>query len=241
MGSSADDERGLDAVLAVLQALEAWDSFEQGSNRLLRDLAGALGLQAGALWLSHEDQLVARAVWTMPNAEGVAVEHTLRSLRFPRGVGPPGRAWLHREPVHQAISGAHDCSHQWCPLLRSDIRASVAFPALAVGEVLAVLELYAASRIELTERLRQVLVALGHELGDFFGRRRGELEGSPLTAREREILTLAATGLTGSEIAKRLVISPNTVKTHLEHIYRKLRVRDRTSAVAHALRAGLIQ
>jgi len=85
--------------------------------------------------------------------------------------------------------------------LRNELHASVAFPALAAEEVLAVLELYTASPIELTVRLRQVLVALGHQLGDFFRRRRGELEGSALTRREREVLTLAAQGLTVSKIS----------------------------------------
>ena len=241
VGSPTDAERGLDAVLAVLQTLESWDVFEQGSKRLLRNLAGALGLPAGVLWLPREDELVARAVWTTPSAERVAVESALRSLRLPLGFGAPGRAWLCQEPIQQAISIADSRSRQQLQILRNELHASVAFPALAAEEVLAVLELYTASPIELTVRLRQVLVALGHHLGDFFRRRRGELEGSALTGREREVLTLAAEGLTVSEISKQLAISPSTVKTHLEHIYGRLGVSGRTSAVAYALRVGLIQ
>ncbi|MEA2391779.1 MAG: hypothetical protein QOK31_1888 [Solirubrobacteraceae bacterium] len=60
------------------------------------------------------------------------------------------------------------------------------------------------------------------------------------TARECEILQLAAEGMTTSEIAGRLVISHSTVKTHFENVYPKLRARDRASAVAEALRRGLI-
>jgi DNA-binding NarL/FixJ family response regulator len=77
-------------------------------------------------------------------------------------------------------------------------------------------------------------------LGAAFARRRGELKLSPLTARELEILMLAADGLTGRRIAELLEISPATVKTHFEHIFRKLDVGDRTSAVARAIRGGLI-
>lgn len=241
VGSPTDAERGLDAVLAVLHTLESWDCFEQGSKRLLRNLAGALGLPAGVLWLPREDELVARAAWTTPSADRVAVEGALRSLRFPRGLGAPGRAWLCQEPIQQAISIADSRSRQQHQILRNELHASIAFPALAGEEVLAVLELYTASMMELTVRLRQVLVALGHQLGDFFRRRRGELEGSALTGREHDVLTLAAQGLTMSSISNQLAISPSTVKTHLEHIYRKLGVSGRTSAVAYSLRFGLIQ
>ncbi|HWW90395.1 MAG TPA: LuxR C-terminal-related transcriptional regulator [Solirubrobacteraceae bacterium] len=62
-----------------------------------------------------------------------------------------------------------------------------------------------------------------------------------LTPREVEILTLAGQSLSVRTIAESLTISPATVKTHLEHIYRKLDVHDRTAAVVHALRAGFIE
>jgi DNA-binding CsgD family transcriptional regulator len=61
-----------------------------------------------------------------------------------------------------------------------------------------------------------------------------------LTARELEVLRLAADGLSGPEIAERLVVSPGTVKTHFQNIYAKLGVSERAGAVAKALRQGLI-
>jgi PAS domain S-box-containing protein len=61
-----------------------------------------------------------------------------------------------------------------------------------------------------------------------------------LTPRERQVLELASHGRTTPEIAAALVVSRATVKTHLEHIYGKLDARDRVSAVARALRLGLI-
>jgi two-component system nitrate/nitrite response regulator NarL len=65
--------------------------------------------------------------------------------------------------------------------------------------------------------------------------------GAPaLTAREREVLQLAADGLSGPSIAEALVISLATVRTHFRNIYEKLGVDDRPAAVAVALRRGLI-
>jgi len=64
---------------------------------------------------------------------------------------------------------------------------------------------------------------------------------APLTPRERELLQLAAHGLSGPRIAEELVLSRSTVRTHFEHIYEKLGVGDRAGAVATAMRLGLIE
>ena len=62
----------------------------------------------------------------------------------------------------------------------------------------------------------------------------------PLTGREREVLALIAEGLANKEIAARLHISENTVKTHVRHILEKLGLRSRAEAAAYAVREGLI-
>jgi PAS domain S-box-containing protein len=62
----------------------------------------------------------------------------------------------------------------------------------------------------------------------------------PLTPREIEVLTLAASGLSGPEIAAKLVLSPATVKTHFANIHEKLGVRSRAAAVARAMQLGAI-
>ena len=61
-----------------------------------------------------------------------------------------------------------------------------------------------------------------------------------LSARELEILQAVATGHTNKEIAQELFISQATVKTHLVHIFDKLGVDNRTSAVAKAREQQLI-
>jgi DNA-binding NarL/FixJ family response regulator len=61
-----------------------------------------------------------------------------------------------------------------------------------------------------------------------------------LTDREREITRLVAEGLTNTEIAGRLVISPLTAKTHVSNVLRKLGCRDRAALVALAYESGLV-
>jgi DNA-binding NarL/FixJ family response regulator len=65
-------------------------------------------------------------------------------------------------------------------------------------------------------------------------------EIEPLTARERAVLSCVARGQRNKEIAAELHISETTVKTHLEHIFGKLGVTDRTAAVTVALQRNLL-
>jgi two-component system response regulator DesR len=62
---------------------------------------------------------------------------------------------------------------------------------------------------------------------------------TPLTEREREVLTLIASGATNREIAERLYLSPHTVKEHASSLYRKLGVKNRAEAARRAERLGL--
>ncbi len=61
-----------------------------------------------------------------------------------------------------------------------------------------------------------------------------------LTAREREVLCLAAEGLSEPRIAEKLFLSPHTVRSHMVNIYGKLRVRNRTEAVRKAIEGRIV-
>ena len=61
-----------------------------------------------------------------------------------------------------------------------------------------------------------------------------------LSEREIDVLTLIARGTSNKEIAGNLTIGESTVKTHIQSIFQKLEVNDRTEAVTEALKRGII-
>lgn len=95
------------------------------------------------------------------------------------------------------------------------------------------------------DAVRRGEVLLGAEvatraLGFLTGARRdGPTPFPELTEREREILDLVAEGLDNAAVARRLTVSPKTVRNHLSNVFTKLQVADRSQAIVRAREAGL--
>jgi DNA-binding CsgD family transcriptional regulator len=86
------------------------------------------------------------------------------------------------------------------------------------------------------DAVEAVLSAAGH--ANHAGRRQERPDR--LTAREVDVLRLAAQGLSSRQIADRLVISPKTARNHIEHIYVKIGTSSRVGASLYAMRHGLL-
>ena len=211
-----------------------------GANRLLASLGAALDCTAGVFWVPSGEVLVARAAWQAGavGSPAAAVARVGRGLA--RGSGLAGRVWEAGKPLGWTLG---DAGIGGSPSVGSDTAAltgAIAVPAIDGDEVLAVVELNSDREIKLGERLMRSLHGIAYELGHFLSRRRDELGAQLLTAREVEILQLAAAGLTARMSAEQLTVSSATIRTHLENIYPKLDVSDKASAVATALRLGII-
>jgi PAS domain S-box-containing protein len=235
-------ERELQAHYALGQALRDWESFDEGVVGLLRRLGTALDYPVGVLWAWDErtNRLVPRAFWEAQGVDANAFEAATRETSFRPGRGVPGVVWETGEPV---VTDELDrlSPDRGAAARQAGLRSGLAFAATGDDGPLAVLTFYAPDRRAPSERLLRTLSGIGRQLGRFLSGRRAELGSGRLSERELEVLTLAAEGNTGPQIAERLFVSPATIKTHFEHIYEKLGVGDRAAAVAHALRTGLIR
>jgi DNA-binding NarL/FixJ family response regulator len=107
-----------------------------------------------------------------------------------------------------------------------------------------------ASAAEVKEAIQRVVrgeslvtPSLLRRLLNEFSQREREIQPAhaDLTPRELEVLEALAQGLSNEEIAKELVISEKTVKTHLGNIFSKLHVEGRVQAMLYAIRQGLVK
>jgi len=232
-------EREIAAHVAVSEALADWEALQPGARGLLTRLAAALDCAVGVFWVPRGDVLLSRVVWCESGMEApLEIKADARPVR--RGTGLSGRVWEARAPLSWTAGEAQSADPRDAASRRHGLIGAVAIPALMGDEVLAIVELATDREVRITERLARSLHGIAHELGHFLARRGGELAEPLLTPREIEILQLAAAGLTARDTAERLTISPATVRTHLANVYSKLEVSDRASAVAAAMRLGVI-
>jgi len=134
-----------------------------------------------------------------------------------------------------AMAGEWGCADQLALPLPSD-------PTGAHGFVVARDRPFSEHEMEIAHRLARLLGGLERQVRALAGRVPGPAvaTASRMTPRELSVLALLADGLTAAAIARRLVIGERTVHKHLEHVYSKLRVTDRLSAVVRAQQEGLI-
>jgi DNA-binding NarL/FixJ family response regulator len=167
------------------------------------------------------------------------------------------RLWASRPELLVAGSPAHSRLPDLVAQARKaypDLRILALLPASEAGEIRPVLSSGAdavltrlASPAELEQAVRKVVagerVVAVAALSVLVGRVQPAEEPAaahPLTAKEREVLSLLAKGLANREIAGTLVVSTATVKSHLAHIYEKLAVSSRQEAVGRAIELGLL-
>ncbi len=259
----SEDE--LDAKLFAIAAfVDLKSPYMLGRSAAVADLAGAAGqalnLPAGDLRLLRRAGLVlgfgrlgvSNAIWDKPGPLGpgewervrMQPYFTERMLRQSAALAPLGAlAAQHRERLdgsgYPRGVGGRSTSQAARVLGAADAYQAMREPRPhraarsadeAAGEMRAEVR---SGRFD-GDAVEAVLSAAGHRV-----RRRAEGVAG-LTAREVEVLRLAARGLSTRQIAQRLVMSPKTAGNHIEHIYTKIGAGSRAAASLFAVQHGLL-
>ena len=146
-------------------------------------------------------------VWHLDDS-ALAILADVTRDRHPGYGGPTlGRAWKSRQPVASNDPVIGKPPQRAAAIRDAGLEATIAIPAVAAEETLAVLEYFSPERIEVTERLLRALNGIGHEIGYFLARHRGELVAPVLTPREMQVLQLAARALSATAIAAEMQVS----------------------------------
>jgi DNA-binding CsgD family transcriptional regulator len=134
-----------------------------------------------------------------------------------------------------ATAGRWGCADQLALPLPTDPSGARAF-------VVARDRPFTPAELEVAEPLCRLIGGLDRQVRALAGRhpQHDAATDVRMTPRELAVLALLADGLTAAAIARRLDIGERTVHKHLEHVYAKLRVTDRLSAVVRAQQAGLL-
>jgi len=234
--------RELAAYDEVSKALAAWESRDDPVADVLGAVATALDWAAGALLVPdrNAELLQCVAFWSRPGLDATELESAMRSFRFPATATNAGGYMAERPLVVDDIGSDSEFLHR-DPALRVGLRSRVLFPVMHGDQTLAIAELFSERPQTLDDELETTLQGIGRTLGESLAWRRASLEPTMrLTAREREVLQLAASGYQVRQCAKELSITAATIRSHFRNIYEKLGVSDRASAVAEAMRLGLI-
>jgi DNA-binding CsgD family transcriptional regulator len=149
-----------------------------------------------------------------------------------------GRAFCGKDcPIPKAVAGGPGFSDFDLLVKRSDgerllVNIGACYPPRELREQVNVF--FSLRQVNPRRLLERIATAAGQEpVGESIRNRRR------LTSRESEILRLTAQGMKTRQIADRLCISAQTVRSHFKNIYQKLGVHSRTQAVVFALRQGI--
>jgi PAS domain S-box-containing protein len=180
---------------AVARVLASAPDEDDAHPRLLAAIGEALAWEFGALWTPIDPlgtALRCAHTWQSAAAGVSAFAETSRSVTLAAGQGLPGEVWETGRPAWIADAAEHPR-----PLPRSRVadaaglRSAFAFPIRGGGEVLAVMEFFAATRAAPDEELLATVTSLGTQIGQFVGRCRAERDVRESEARKTAILNAA--------------------------------------------------
>ena len=252
------------ALAAIANFVDLKSPYFLGHARAVSDLAGAA---AAAMAMSPDDVMTVRRVGLVHGIGRLGVSNAIWDKQGPLGAGEWERVRMQPYLTERILRQSHELAPLGAIAVQMRERMDGSgYPrGLSGGAIsrlarlLASADAYqamreprpyreqrtedeAAAELRADVRAGRLDAAAVEAVLDVAGHRpRRRREGpAGLTAREIEVLQLAARGLSNKEIAARLVISPKTVGNHIEHIYTKIGVTTRAGAGLFAMQYGLL-
>jgi DNA-binding NarL/FixJ family response regulator len=210
----ADDQRVVrDGLIMLVSLIDGVDVVGSASD----------GEEAIRLAETHQPDVIMMDL-RMPGVDGIAATAQV-SQRLPN--------------VRVLVLTTYADEAAILPALRAGARGYLTKDASA-EQIEAAIRAVHAGQTHLDPAVQERLVAaVTGQSADAYQTDSGRKPPDGLTAREAEVLTLLASGLSNAEIAQRLFLSNATVKTHINRIFAKTGVRDRAQAVRYAYQHGL--
>jgi PAS domain S-box-containing protein len=179
----------------VARVLASTSDEDNAHPRLLAAIGGALGWDFGALWVPADPEgsrLRCEHTWQSAFTAVAAFAEASRSVTLAPGQGMPGEVWQTGRSAWIADAADHPR-----PLPRAEaaakagLRSAFAFPIHRAGNVLGVMEFFAAARVAPDDELLATMSSLGSQIGQFVERCRAEQGVRESDARKSAILNAA--------------------------------------------------
>jgi len=151
---------------------------EQAAPQILQVICENLGWEVGGLWHLDRPAGVLRCaeMWNLPGLDVEEFKATSKQMTFTRGTGLPGRVWSSGQPAW-ILDVAQDANFPRSPQARKvGLHGAFGFPILMENEVGAVVELFSFEPRVPDDSLLLIATALGNQIGQFFLRKRSEVE-----------------------------------------------------------------
>jgi len=228
---------GIQRIWLQASAYQARLCLAQGNKSEAARWASEYEQYAPAEYLSEAEDLTLARVWLAQQQAEEALSLLDRLLAAAEPAGRLGRVIEMQTLRALALDQLDNCGAALealtCALELAEPEGYVRVFINEGAPMAGLLEAAAAAGASYARHLLQAFEAEGRL-------RQPSLLVEPLTDRELEMLELLAQGLSNREIADRLILSPNTVRTHLYHLYAKLAVHSRLQAVLRGREIGLL-
>jgi PAS domain S-box-containing protein len=169
-------ERRLATQSAISRALADSNTLSEATPKIMQAICESEGWDFAAIWEADKKSKVLRCleIWQRPELPAEELAAKTRNLTFALNVGLPGRVWASGKPL-LIPDVANDNNYPRAPFaMKIGLHSAVAFPIILEGEVVGVIDFLGREIRETDEKMLEMLLGVGQQIGSFFKRKQLE-------------------------------------------------------------------